>query len=55
MAKTKNDTKRVGCVLPGELHHRLKVYTATHKLNMGDWLKSVIARALVVAENRAAK
>jgi hypothetical protein len=50
MAKTKNDTKRVGCVLPGDLHHRLKVYTTTHKLNMGDWIRNAIHRTLTRAE-----
>jgi plasmid stability protein len=50
MAKTKNDTKRVGCVLPGELHHRLKVYTATHKVKMGDWIRTAIHRTLAKAE-----
>jgi len=42
--------QRVGCVLPGDLHHRLKVYTTTHKLNMGDWIRNAIHRTLTRAE-----
>ena len=41
---------RVGCLIPEELHTRLKLHCIDKDINMGDWIRTAIHRTLAKAE-----